>query len=102
MIMAVDVTEKDGAVSFQITVQPRAARSEVVGDHAGAIKVRLAAPPVDGKANHECIRFFSELLRVPRNAVKIVKGLSSKRKVISVSDVNAEHVRRALSVGTRG
>jgi uncharacterized protein (TIGR00251 family) len=99
---SVDLVEREGAVVFQVTVQPRAAKSEVVGGYGGALKLRIAAPPVDGKANHECERFLSELLQVPRSAVSILKGVSSKRKTVRVSRVSADQVRRALSAGTRG
>ncbi|HVF89478.1 MAG TPA: DUF167 domain-containing protein [Blastocatellia bacterium] len=77
-------------------VQPRASRSEISGEHAGAVKLRITAPPVDGKANDECRRFLARLLGVPGNAVEIVAGESSRDKVIRVRNMSAEQVRKAL------
>ena len=81
---------------FTVKVQPRAkatALAEKVGD---AYKLRLQAPPVDGKANEACIRFFAERLGVAPSAVRIVQGLTSRRKIIEVEGVDAAQVERVL------
>ena len=69
---------------FVVHVQPRAKRSEVAGRHGDAIKVRLAAPPVDGAANEELVRFLAEVLGVPRRAVHLTAGLTSRRKTVEI------------------
>jgi len=92
----VEINEKEGAVTFRVRVQPRASRSEISGEHAGAVKLRITAPPVDGKANEECRRFLARLLGVPGNAVEIIAGESSRDKVIRVQNMSAEQVRKAL------
>lgn len=91
------IAEKDGSVTFKVRVQPRASRTELAGEHAEAVKLRLAAPPVDGRANEECRRFLSELLRVDARSVEILTGLSSRDKVIRVHGVSIEQVRQALA-----
>ena len=58
----------------------------------------LAAPPVDGKANDECVRFFAELAGVPRSRVRIVMGLTSRTKVVEIEGVPQEDLERRLSV----
>lgn len=93
----IEVVEKDGAVSFRVRVQPRAARSEVVGEHNGALKLRLHAPPVDGKANEECRRLIAKLVGVSPSEVEIISGQSSKDKVIAVRRVTAAHIRQFLA-----
>jgi hypothetical protein len=70
-----------------VKVHPRAKRSAITGRLADAYKLDLAAPPVDGKANDECIRFFAQLAGVPRSAVRIVKGATTRLKVIDVEGV---------------
>ncbi|GAA5234615.1 DUF167 domain-containing protein [Verticiella sediminum] len=65
-------------------VQPGARRTEVQGRHGDALKLRLAAPPVDGKANAELIRFVAQRLAVPRTAVTLVAGQTSRSKRLSV------------------
>ncbi|HWO89597.1 MAG TPA: DUF167 domain-containing protein [Gemmatimonadales bacterium] len=67
-----------------VHVQPRARRSEFAGRHGDALKVRLAAPPVDGEANEELVRFLAERLRVAKSNVEIVSGASSRRKVVAI------------------
>ena len=92
----ISIGEKDGFVTFTVRVQPRASRTEVAGEYDGSLKLRLAAPPVDGKANEACRRFLARLLDVPLNAVEIVSGESSRDKRIRIRGVTAEHVRRRL------
>lgn len=92
-----DLNEKDGAVTIKLRVQPRASRTEIVGEHAGAIKLRVAAPPVDGKANEECRRFLAKLLKVGATSIEIISGESSRDKVIRVSNVTAQRVLQALA-----
>ena len=92
----ISIGEKDGSVTFKVRVQPRASRTELGGEYEGSLKLRLAAPPVDGKANEACRRFLAGLLDVPLNAVEIVSGESSRDKRIKVRGVTAEQVRSRL------
>jgi uncharacterized protein (TIGR00251 family) len=91
-----ELNEKDGGVTIKVRVQPRASRTEIIGEHAGAIKMRVAAPPVDGKANEECRRYLAKLLKVGATSVEIVSGDSSRDKVIRVSNISALRVLEAL------
>lgn len=92
----IELSKKLGAVTFRVRVQPRASHTEVVGEHAGAIKLRIAAPPVDGKANEACRRFLAKQLGVAAVAVEIVSGDSSREKIIRVRGVTVERVREAF------
>jgi uncharacterized protein len=76
-----------GGVRLTLHVQPRASRTGLAGLHGDAIKVRLAAPPVDGAANAELVRFLAELLGVARSAVEIVSGETGRRKVVRIHGV---------------
>lgn len=89
------VEDAKGRARFRVRVVPRASRTEVAGVHAGALRVRLAAPPVDGKANAALIRFLSAALSIPRAAIRIVRGESSRSKTIEVN-ASPARVRRAL------
>ena len=82
---------------FVVQVQPRAKRTEIAGLHGDAIKVRLAAPPVDGAANDELVRFLAERLGVPRRAVEITSGLTSRRKQVRVDGISEETARARLA-----
>jgi uncharacterized protein len=81
-----------------VKVHPRAKRSAIAGRLGEAWKLSLAAPPVDGKANDECVRFFAELAGVPRSRVRIVMGLTSRVKVVEIEGVPQEDLERRLSV----
>ena len=81
-----------------VKVHPRAKRSALAGRLGDAWKLSLAAPPVDGKANDECVRFFAEFAGVPRSRVRIVTGLTSRLKVVEIEGVPQEDLERRLSV----
>ncbi len=98
----IPLRETAAGVSFRVRVQPRASRTAitgVLGDGLdAALKVALAAPPVEGRANEALVRFFAELLDVPPAAIEIVSGGQSRNKVVLVARVSAEHVRARLTV----
>jgi uncharacterized protein len=76
---------EDGAsLVLTLHVQPGAKRTELAGTHADALKIRLAAPPVDGKANAELLRFLADAFGVPLRNVTLLRGESSRAKVVKV------------------
>jgi uncharacterized protein (TIGR00251 family) len=92
--MTLMVQEREGAVRFSVRVQPRNSRSAVVGVHVGALKVKLNAAPVDGAANAELVELLAGWLGVARRDVRIVNGESARSKLVEVSGVTADAVRR--------
>ena len=83
-----------GTVALHIV--PRARATAVAGSHGDAVKIRIAAPPVDGAANAELVRFLAARLNVPATRVTIVGGASGRRKTVAVDGVGADEIRRAL------
>lgn len=83
-------TEKDGNLIFDVRVVPRASKSEIVGEHDGALKIRIAAPPVDGAANAELIKILSKKLNVPKGEVEIIGGQTSKQKQVRINNLDYE------------
>lgn len=79
-----------------VKVHPRAKRTRVAGKLGSDYKLDLAAPPVDGKANQACIRFFADLAGVPTANVRIVLGLTSRTKVIEIEGVSQEALEGKL------
>ena len=79
-----------------VKVQPRAKKTEPAGKTGDSYKLRLAVPPVDGKANEACIAFLSDTFDVPRSAVRIVRGETSRLKVIEIDGVDAATVEGKL------
>jgi uncharacterized protein (TIGR00251 family) len=83
---------------FTVKVHPRARRSAVAGRLGEAWKLDLTAPPVEGKANEECVRFLAELVGVPRARVRVVTGLTSRTKVVEIEGVTEEEFSRAAGI----
>jgi uncharacterized protein (TIGR00251 family) len=82
---------------LDVYVQPRASKTQIAGRHDGRIKIRLAAPPVDGAANAELGRFIAERLGVAKSKVRVVAGEASRRKVIEIEGVDQAAAEAALA-----
>jgi uncharacterized protein (TIGR00251 family) len=83
---------------LHLHVQPRASRTEVVGWHGDAIKIRLAASPVDGAANAVLLTFLADSLNVPRASIRLVSGSRSRRKRVAITGRSVEEAYRALGL----
>ena len=79
-----------------VKAHPRARRTRLAGRLGEAWKLDLAAPPSDGQANEECIRFFAELAHVPRARVRIAVGLTSRTKVVDIEGISQVEMERIL------
>jgi uncharacterized protein (TIGR00251 family) len=93
-----ELTEQSGGVTIPIRAVPRAARDALDGVAEGALRVRLVAPPVEGAANKALIAFLTEVLGVPKRDIAIATGERGRRKLVRVAGLNADEVRRRLSV----
>lgn len=87
-------------VRLRLRVQPRASRTEVVGEHGGALKVRVSAPPVDGSANAELERFLARLVGVARSQVRVIGGATGRAKVVEIEGAEPGKIVRALTGGS--
>ena len=87
------VREENGGIQFTVRVIPRSTRSEIAGEHDGAVKVKLSAPPVDGAANDALIKLLAKKLGVARSAVSIVGGATSKTKQLRIAGATADQLR---------
>jgi hypothetical protein len=90
----IPIQESDGSVAFAVKVHPRAKKNAITGEIAGALKLSLTSPPIDGRANEACIEFFAKLLKVPRSSVTIASGQTSRNKVIHIAGLSAKDVRK--------
>lgn len=92
-----DWLRKDGDdVILNLHIQPGAKQTEVVGRHGDALKIRLAAPPVDGKANDALVAFLAKKLGAGRTAVELVSGQTSRAKRVRVAGIAPTDVLKAL------
>ena len=90
------IQERNGAVIFDVRVQPRASRDEVAGEWEGALKVRLQAVPVDNRANEALVEFLARILKIPKSAVRILGGERSRTKRVELSRVTPRQVLALL------
>jgi len=90
------ISEAEGGVTFAVRVVPRASKDEIVGIHGDALKVRLTAPPVEGRANKALIVFLAKRLGVRKSQVEIVAGATSRRKMIRIIGLLAQEVEECL------
>jgi uncharacterized protein len=84
-------------VMFQVRVQPRASRDEVVGEMDGALKIRLHAPAIEGRANEGLIEYLAILLKRPKAAVRILGGERSRLKRVEIQGVTKNDILGLLT-----
>lgn len=89
--------EASGSLILSLHVQPGARKTEILGLHGEALKIRLAAPPVDGKANASLVEFLAKRLDVPRAQVELVSGASSRLKRVRVTGLSDQAIARLAS-----
>lgn len=88
----------DRGLTFAVRVVPRASRSEIAGEYNGALRIRIAAPPVAGAANQELIRLLAKSFKLPQNAVEIVSGAGSKTKVVRIAGADSARLEQLILV----
>ena len=91
-----EITENlaSGTVIFAVRIQPRASKDEITGEIAGAIKIRLQAPALEGRANEALIEFLAQLLKSPKGAVRILSGERSRIKRLEIRGVTKQQIER--------
>ena len=84
-------------LTITVQVQPRSSRDEIVGIHEGRLKIRISAPPVDGKANERLTEVIAKALGVSKSSVEIVKGHHSRVKTITISGIGRDEYDTLIS-----
>jgi uncharacterized protein (TIGR00251 family) len=92
----IEMKEKAGGVQFAVRVIPGASKNEVAGIQEGALKIKLTAPPVEGKANKACVDFLARLLGMRRSALAIVSGEKSRKKTVTVDGIGRDELEARL------
>jgi hypothetical protein len=85
--------------TITLHIQPNARRNEVLGFEGDILKVKVAAPPLQGKANTELIKFLSQTLKISKGSIAIERGLTSRNKVISIVGLDRAEIVKRLEVG---
>jgi hypothetical protein len=93
----IPIRETETGVVFQIRVVPRASRCEPAGFQGDALKLRITAPPVEGKANEACIALLAKLLGAKKAQVAIIAGHASRMKTVAVEGVKANQIAALIA-----
>lgn len=94
--MTLPVDEGENGCTFHVRVQPRSRRDEIIGLHGDALKIRLIAPPIEGKANQALRKFLAKQLGIPPASVEILTGHTSRQKRVRVAGISAEAIHALL------
>ncbi|MBI5417095.1 YggU family protein [Candidatus Poribacteria bacterium] len=92
------ITEKEDGVIFKIRVQPRSSRTEIYGILNDTLKLHIAAPPTDDKANEECIHFLSKKFKVSKSSIQIMHGNKSREKLIKIHGITKVKMEQLLGL----
>jgi len=90
------VSNVSGGVRFEVRVQPRSSRNQIVGEQSGALKVKLTAPPVDGEANASLLIFLAGYFGIPRKDITLLRGESSRTKLVEIKGLSAEGLMKKI------
>lgn len=89
--------EVDSGVHLFLYVQPKASQNKIIGPHEDRLKIKISAPPVDGEANQECVRFFAKVLKVPKSDCQIVQGQTARQKTLAIRNVGFREILEKLN-----
>ncbi len=89
-------TAKDGSLLLRVHIQPKASKTKIIGLYDGTLKITVCAPPVEGRANREIVKFLAKKLKIPKSDVRVKSGLQSRRKSLELKNIRESEVRRLL------
>lgn len=93
------ISEKTDGCLLKCWIQPRSSRNDVVGIHGDALKIALTAPPVDGKANKELLKFLAKYFSLSKSGIQITAGESSRSKTILINGMRKDNIIKKLCAG---
>jgi len=91
-----DIRYKDGVLFLPVRVQPKASAEGVVGEHGGALKVKVTEPPEKGKANKALKKLLADKLGIPPSSVELVRGETSRDKLFAIKGIGKDELLKAL------
>jgi uncharacterized protein (TIGR00251 family) len=78
------IEEIKGGVRLHLFIQPKSSKNQIVGPHNGMLKIKIAAPPVDGEANSALIEYLAKFFKVPKRSITLVKGDTGRQKTVDI------------------
>jgi uncharacterized protein (TIGR00251 family) len=92
------VSEQKDGIIIRLHIQPGASKNELVGLHGDRLKIRLKAPPVEGKANKELINYLSKVFEIPKNEIEIISGQTGRRKNVKIIGITKDHLFQIIKI----
>ncbi|MBX2988487.1 MAG: YggU family protein [Bdellovibrionaceae bacterium] len=83
---------------MRLLIQPKASRNEIIGPHNGALKIRIQAPPIDGRANEELIEFLADVLGLAKRQLSLVRGDGARQKTVDISGLGLDEAKKLLGI----
>lgn len=96
--MTIRITPGASGICLEVQVQPRSSRNQVVGEQDGRLKIKLTAPPVEGEANQALVNFLARLLEIPKNNIILLKGETSRHKLIEIIGLTELELMEKLNI----
>ncbi|HHV16312.1 MAG TPA: YggU family protein [Gelria sp.] len=93
-----NIQEFVGGLRIEVKVQPRSSSNQIAGEHDGALKVKLTAPPVEGEANQALIKFLARSLKISRKNVVLIRGETARNKLIEIKGLSKEKLLQTLGL----
>jgi uncharacterized protein (TIGR00251 family) len=95
--MTLEIKSNKTGIQFTAVIQPRASRNQIIGIHNHSLKIKLTSPPVDGAANQACIKFLAKAFGISPSRIDIVKGETSKNKIIQIEGMDSKTFMNTLA-----
>lgn len=83
---------------LRLLIQPKASKSEIVGPHNGALKIRIQAPPIEGRANEALIEFLSDIFHLPKRSIELLRGETGRTKTVEVTGLSFDKAKVILGI----
>lgn len=96
--MTLRISPTEEGICLEIQVQPRSSRNQIVGEQEGRLKIKLTAPPVEGEANQALINFLARELDLPKRSITLLKGESSRHKLVAIAGLSPEQLIEKLKL----
>ena len=93
------MTSPPNSARIQVRVSPNAAKNEVTGYIEGVLRIKIAAPPVEGKANRELVSYLSRLLKISKGSVSVIKGQTARNKLVAIEGLDQDTIIKILVPG---
>lgn len=94
----INITEQGNCIRINVRVQPRSAQNKISGEIDGALKIKLTAPPVEGEANQELIKYLAKLLQISKSKISLIQGNTGRNKIIQIEDISKDYLLKKLEL----